>query len=157
MVRLGWVSSGGCYVGGKWVHLYLQVTVCRYLANLLFQNALMACYSKKRERSFHSYVCVVQMIFLKIYFCVFTMFLNNVSTSTVKDKTLSAQNLVVHIVACGCLSTSPGLRFPKLCPGRVSLGGLVCTGLPRPGWGGVLVHCRLFPSSTRSGALCLDS
>ena len=85
------------------------------------------------------------------------MFLNNVSTSTVKDKTLSAQNLVVHIVACGCLSTSPGLRFPKLCPGRVSLGGLVCTGLPRPGWGGVLVHCRLFPSSTRSGALCLDS
>ena len=65
------------------------------------------------------------MIFLEIYFCVFTMFVNNVSTSTVKDKTRSAQKLVVCVLACGCLLSSPGPHFPKLCAGRVSSGGLV--------------------------------
>lgn len=112
MVRLGWVSSGVSCVGSNWVHFYLQVIVCRYLAHLLFQNALMECYSKKRK-IFHSYVCVIQMIFLKIYFYVFTMFLNNLSISTVKDKTRGTQNLVVHILEYDCLLTSPGLHFPS--------------------------------------------
>ena len=71
------------------------------------------------------------MIFLEIYFCVFTMFLNNVSTSTVKDKTRSAQNLAVHILACGCLLTSPGLRVPELCTDHASL-GVLCE---LAGWG----------------------
>ena len=76
-------------------------------------------------------MCVVQMIFLEIYFCVFTMFLNNVSTSTVKDKTRSAQNLAVHILACGCLLTSPGLRVPELCTDHAFL-GVLCE---LAGWG----------------------
>lgn len=32
----------------------------------------------------HLYVCVVQMVFLKIYFCVSIMFLNNVSIRVVR-------------------------------------------------------------------------
>lgn len=49
------------------------------------KNALMDRCSRDRK-IFHSSVCAVQMIFLKIYFCAFTVFLNNVSISTVKDK-----------------------------------------------------------------------
>lgn len=64
----------------------LRVSVCRLLPHLLLKkNALMDCCSRDRK-IFHSSVCAVQMIFLKIYFCAFAVFLNNVSISTVKDK-----------------------------------------------------------------------
>lgn len=79
-------------MGRNWVRFYLQVTVCSNLSHLLVKNALMDCYSGRRK-IFHSYVYVIQMVFLKIYFCVFTMFLNNVSISTVKDKTCTVRKI----------------------------------------------------------------
>lgn len=87
-MRLGWVSPGGSCVGS----FYSRVTVCSNFSHLLFKNALMDCYSRGRK-IFHSYVYVIQMVFLKIYFCVFTMFLNNVSISTVKDKTCTVRKI----------------------------------------------------------------
>lgn len=68
------------------------------------------------------------MIFLKIYFCVFTTFLNNVSIRTVKDKTRGAGNLAVRILECDCLD-QPWAPFPEFGTDCVSLGGLAWAGL----------------------------
>lgn len=54
----------------------------------------------------HLYVYVVQMVFLKIYFCVFIMFLNNVSISAVR------KNLPMYIFECDCLQ-QPGNHLPS--------------------------------------------
>lgn len=123
MVRLGWVSSGGCWVGSNWVRFYLLVTVCRNLAHLLLKNALMDCSSRQRK-IFHSSVSVVQMVFLKIYFCVFTMFLNNVSISTVKDKLARCTKSGRAYFRVWPSFDQPGAPFAELFTDRVCSGSV---------------------------------
>lgn len=94
-------SPEGSRVGSRWVPVGLQVPVWCSLPHGLFKDALMDRCSRQRE-IFHSRVCVVQMVFLKIYFCAFTMFLNNVSISTVEDK----PRVVPRICWCVFLSVA---------------------------------------------------
>lgn len=78
----------------------------------------MNCWSRKRN-IFPSPVCVVQMVFLKVYFCACTVFLNNVPMSTGKDKPRGARNLLGH-------KRSVAAWAPPWVPsvtGRVSVGG----------------------------------
>lgn len=61
----------------------------------------------------HLYVCVVQMVFLKIYFCVFIMFLNNVSIRVVRKicPCIFSSVIVFRSLGVACQAL-PCLMFP---------------------------------------------
>ena len=83
--QCGWGGPlGGSRVGSsryRWVSRFW----CAVNDRTGFSKTPSWTASGKRE-IFHSHAHAVQMVFLKIYFCAFAMFLNNVSISTVEDK-----------------------------------------------------------------------
>lgn len=109
----GWwrgAASGGSCEGQNWALVGLRAPVCQSLPHWLFETALMDCWSRKRNISLR--LCVVQMVFLKVYFCACTVFLNNVSISTGKDKPRAALRICLAHAERGRVGPALGPAGP---------------------------------------------
>lgn len=111
----GWVGFPGSRDNmdhSECVCSYPQVPMCCKLAHTHFFK-IPPWAAVVEGEILHLYVCVVQMVFLKIYFCVFIMFLNNVSIRAVRK-------------ICPCIFSSVSV-FSSLGGARLLFPGVVAS------------------------------